>query len=140
MELRKNTKELKSETHLFIFFFIISILFARILVYTLFTERTALLRSVSGLSVHHFHYGILLLILSTVFMIFFKETKLIVSLAGIGCGLTVDSFIPSLLLQTERAQEIIAYNKGIFPTIVLTIVILSVILFRKFLFKHKNKV
>ncbi len=81
MELKKDTKNLKVETNLFIISLVISILIVRILVNTLFTERTEVFRNISGLSFHHFHYGILLLMLSVFFMIFFKETKLIVVIA-----------------------------------------------------------
>mgnify|MGYP001577444357 CR=1 FL=1 len=136
MELKRNTKTLRLETKLFVISLILSILIVRMLVSLFFTERTEVFRSISGLSFHHFHYGILLLMLSMFFMLFFKETKLIVIFAGVGNGLIIDSFIPSLLLKTDRVNEISAYNAGLFPTLVLVIVAVIIILFKNNLFRH----
>jgi len=58
---------------------------------------------------------------------------------GIGNGLIIDSFIPSLLLKTNRIDEITAYNRGITLTIVLLIIAITIILCKNKLFRHAIK-
>ncbi len=134
----KFSKKEKIKTELFIIPLVLSILISRLMVYLFFTQRTEIFRSISGLSFHHFHYGILLLMSSVIFLIFLKETKFIVALAGIGSGLIIDSFIPSLLLKTERASEISAYNQGLFPTLILLVGVIIIILTKNLLIKHSK--
>ena len=61
-------------------------------------------------------------------LLFYRKNDLIFILSGIGIGLTLDSFIPSLLLKTERIMEINAYNIGLMPTIVLLTGIVIIVL------------
>lgn len=130
MEFKK-TDHVRIKTNIFILYLIGTIIISRTVASLYFTERTEVLRAISGLSFHHFHYGVLLLMLSVFFMIFFKENNLIVAVAGIGNGLVIDSFIPSLLLKTERISEISAYNRGAISTAIFLTAIVIIILLKE---------
>lgn len=99
----------------------------RTLVFVVYVGRPSPLRALTGLTVHHLHYGVIILTVAVVMLILWQRGPLSVILAGLGLGLILDEFIPSLLLQTQRAEEIAAYTRGFVPTIVLFLVLLLAI-------------
>ena len=109
---------------------IIPFIFYRILVFTLYKDQISILRSLTGLSFHHYHYGTILLTIGILLLIFHKRTTLAVVMSGVGLGLVLDTFIPSLLLVTSREAEINAYFGGFEGSIVLylIVIILAVVL------------
>ena len=101
------------------------------------TEGNSILRTMIGLSVHHLHYGFIFILIAALIFIFYKINKLAVALMGLGLGLVLDEFIPSLLLMTIRSEEIVAYKQGFIWTIILfsSIILISILLY----FRNKNR-
>lgn len=103
---------------LFLGSLILPLIFFRILVF-LKDGQVSFLRNITGLSVHHYHYGIIFLTIAVILLIFNKITPLTIVLAGLGLGSTLDSFISSLFPSINRAEEIVNYNINLVPTLVL---------------------
>jgi len=82
---------------------------------------------------HHFHWGLPLATLGGILFIFETHTQLAALLLGIGLGMSLDEYAPSLFLKTERKQELEAYYKalphttGLFIMLFVIIVILAVL-------------
>jgi len=125
---------MKKQTKNFLIFstaFIIPMIYYRIAV-LFFVEEVSTLRAITGLSIHHAHYGIILLTISILMFVFYKRNNLSIALAGGGLGLVLDEFIPSLLFTSLRAQEIDVYFRGFIPTVILfiAVILISIILYR----------
>jgi len=119
-----------------LFYFSISLIlplvFYRILVY-LKKGSVSYLRSLTGLQVHHYHYGIVLLTIAIILLIFHEISTLIIILTGIGLGCVLDSFISSLFPSINRIEEITNYNLNLIPTIILLlgVILLTFLIIRK---------
>lgn len=87
--------------------------------------HNSLLKSITGLNLHHLHYGIILLVISSLILIFYKTNLYSVALTGFGLGLVLDEFIPSLFLKTTRGEELLTYNQNFIGTIVLFLGVIS---------------
>lgn len=105
---------------------IVPVAFYRTLVALFFTREGSPLRTLAGLNVHHMHYGIVALVVCVLLLLFWRRTLLTIIIGGVGIGLVLDAFIPSLLLSTTREQEIAAYTRGLVPTLVLVVAVLMV--------------
>jgi hypothetical protein len=116
-----------NKLNLFLGSLILPLIFFRILVF-LKDGRVSFLRHITGLSVHHYHYGIILLTMAVILLIFYKISSLTIILAGLGLGSTLDSFISSLFPSINRAQEIVNYNLNLIPTIVLFVGVIFLII------------
>ena len=82
--------------------------------------KRPLTRSVLKVRWHHLHHGVLFVIASAVMLLLFPEKRIVtVILLGIGLGSIMDLFIPSLLLQTNREEELVVYRNSLVPTIIL---------------------
>jgi glycosyltransferase involved in cell wall biosynthesis len=127
----KNNLE-KAELKLFLVSLIIPAIIYRVVI-SLSSNTVSPLRTLTGLSFHHLHYGIILLTISLLILLFNKKNKLTFILSGIGFSLTLDSFIPSLLLKTERGMELVAYNRSLLFTVILFIVVIliTMVMYRK---------
>lgn len=104
---------------------IVPVAFYRTLVALFYTKEGSPLRSLTSLNVHHMHYGIVALVVGILLLLFWRRTLLTIIVGGVGVGLVLDAFIPSLLLSTTREQEIAAYTKGLIPTVVLVAAVLA---------------
>ncbi len=93
-------------------------LFYRIYVF-LNGGKVSFLRGLTGLKVHHYHYGVFLITVVVLLLLFYKLSKIIVVLAGLGIGTMLDSFISSLFRSSSRAGEIVNYNTALIPTLLL---------------------
>ena len=81
---------------------------------------------------HHLHWGIMLILSGTVLLVLLGKSALVIILLGIGLGLVIDLFIPSLQLQTDREKELFVYRNSLVSTLLLgscIIVILNVLNF-----------
>ncbi len=112
----------------FVFSFLVGLLFYRILLAIIphyfkkpFTRTTLKLRW------HHLHGGIALIFLATFLLLFFGESDLETMLLGLGLGLSIDLFIPSLEMKTNRKQEMKVYRSSLRPTLILGTLIVMVI-------------
>ena len=118
-------KELKNLI-LFCSSFLFGIIFYRLLILFFYTDRVSPLRSLTGLSIHHFHYGIILITIAILMFIFYKKNGVSILFAGIGLGLILDTFVPSLLINYPRALEITAYNQSLIGTIIISGLIIGI--------------
>ena len=104
------------------------VVYYRILVLLFYSSKFSPLREWTGLSIHHYHYGVVLITAALLMLVFFKRNNFAVALGGLGLGLILDTFIPSLKLHLARETEIAAYSQGLLGTIVLIAVLVVVIL------------
>ena len=111
---------LKKRVLLFCVSFAIPIIFFRIAIYFLCSRNGCeFVQSVTGLTVHHFHFGFILLLIGLLLLIFYpKEDRVLIPL-GLGVGTIADQFIPSLFLETERAHELALYSQSYVATFIL---------------------
>jgi hypothetical protein len=83
----------------------------------------SLLRELTGLTIHHYHYGLLIVLMASLLIIFFRNGLFSVGLMGFGLGSVFDSFISRLFRNSGRMGEIINYNNAIIPTTILFFII-----------------
>ncbi|MEI8249050.1 MAG: hypothetical protein WCG07_00965 [Candidatus Taylorbacteria bacterium] len=96
------------------------------------TFNTPFTRTKTGLQVHHLHYGALFTMIAVITMLLtHTQSPYIWALLGLGLGLIIDEYIPSLLLPGDRPVELGVYDKSFKPTVILFlgIVIVTVILY-----------
>ncbi len=111
----------------FIIFLIISLIFYRSIVYFRGGE-VSVLRGLTGLQIHHYHYGVLLMLAAVILFLFGNFSYFTVAVAGFGLGAMLDGFISSLFYSTTRAEEIINYNSSFLPTVIFFCGIILIIL------------
>ncbi len=123
----------KKKLMIFVLFFLIALLFWRLRVFLFYRQgNLSFLRDITGLTIHHYHYGIFFILISALFLIFYKRNLFSIGLIGFGFGSVFDSFISSLLKSnTNRVIEIARYNQNFYLTIFLFLIIimLSVIFY-----------
>ncbi len=86
------------------------------------------LRTYSGLSIHHSHHGILLIIISSILLLFNGRTVLQIILLGLGLGLVFDELIDQLKTPGNRSEELALYNRTSRPTFILIGLVIAVII------------
>jgi hypothetical protein len=114
---------IKKKLILFNISLILPLLFYRILVH-LKDGRVSYLRSLTGLQVHHYHYGVIFLIIAVILLIFHRISTLAIIFSGFGLGCVLDSFISSLFPSVNRLEEIVNYDSNLVPTIVMLLTIM----------------
>ena len=90
------------------------------------------LRELTRLTIHHYHYGLLIILISALMLIFYEVNGWSVGLMGFGLGSTFDSFISRLFsFSSNRIVEISNYNYSFIFTIIvfINIILLSVIFY-----------
>jgi hypothetical protein len=89
------------------------------------------LRRTTGLQIHHYHYGIIILAIALLVYLFLSKNRIVVALLGFGLGSILDSFVSGLLVSHNRMQEIINYNMNLWNTIIIfgIVVVLCVIFY-----------
>ena len=100
-----------------------ALIFWRVIVF-IRGDSVSFLREISGLNIHHFHYGIFFILISCLIFIFHKPEKYSIALAGFGFGSFFDGFISRLLTNSSRELEILNYNQYFYQSIFLFIVII----------------
>ncbi|MBP6060581.1 MAG: hypothetical protein KA515_01075 [Candidatus Pacebacteria bacterium] len=94
--------------------------------------KKPLTRSITKLGWHHLHWGIIMILFSAVFLVLFGKNLSVIILLGVGLGLVMDLFIPSLQLKTNREEELAIYSDSLFPTILLGLSIVAIIVLLSF--------
>jgi len=89
------------------------------------------LRRITGLSIHHYHFGILILTLFLLLYLFYKQNNVFIGLIGFGLGSILDSFVSRLFNSGTRIQEIINYQMNFYNTLLIfgIVIVLSVIFY-----------
>ncbi|MDD5165340.1 MAG: hypothetical protein PHG25_02270 [Candidatus Pacebacteria bacterium] len=78
------------------------------------------LRKKVGLQIHHAHWGLIYIFISSLWFIFADKNIYIILLAGLGWGLILDEIIPHLHMPSDdRALELDVYKKSTKPTLIL---------------------
>lgn len=86
-------------------------------------------RTLLKLRWHHLHWGILLILIASVMLLFSGKSSTVIILLGLGLGFAMDLFIPSLLLETDREKELIVYRQSLIPTMLLFLLVTAAIIF-----------
>ena len=81
--------------------------------------KISFLRAITGLTIHHYHYGLLILTFFLLLYLFYSKKILFVGFIGLGLGSVLDSFMSRLFSANTRAQEIFNYNINFWNTILL---------------------
>lgn len=102
------------------FSMIFALLFWRMIVF-LRKGQISVLRGLTGFNIHHYHYGIFMVLIACLIFIFYKVEKYSIILMGLGFGSYFDGFISRLLANPLRVIEITNYNNAFFLTIFLFI-------------------
>ncbi len=112
---------------------IVSLIFWRGWVY-LFSgvEKVSFLRGVTGLNIHHYHYGMFLVLIVMLIFIFYRVNNFLIALVGFGFGTYFDGFVSRLFKSGTRADEIFNYYNNLFPTILLfgVLIVLAFVFYR----------
>lgn len=103
----------------------ISLLFWRGLVF-IKNGSVSVIRGATGLNFHHYHYGIIFIIIASLFIIFYRERLWAIFLMGFGIGTILDGSISRLISSSTRSVEVLNYNENLFPTVVLFGIIILV--------------
>lgn len=93
-----------------------------------------LLRTKTGLQIHHLHYGILLILVASVLLLLFGPTDMVTLFLGIGLGLMLDEFVASLLMPGNRPVEMDVYRRSFKATAVSFGLLVSIILLLSLVF------
>lgn len=127
-----------NEIIIFLLAFLTPFLYYRSLFYiyrNYFKESS--LRVKSGLQIHHLHYGCILLVITSMILLFYGKNAYSIVLLGFGIGLILDEFVPALLMPGNRKLELKAYEKGFIPTLILLLVLSFIILMLYFFIQGK---
>ena len=116
----------KQNVYLFTIPFLFSMLLYRSVVF-IKQGRVSFLREVTGLQVHHYHYGVLLVVIAFILILFHKISTPAIMLSGFGTGAILDSFVSSLFMSTTRAEEIVNYQNNLIPTIILFLGVILIV-------------
>jgi len=131
----------KKRLIIFVIFFVLSFIYWRFRVFFFFKEgNLPYIREVTGLSIHHYHYGLIFILIAALLLIFYKVNSWSVGLMGFGLGSVFDAFISRLMSSSKhRALEISRYNFGFWFTALLfiNIILLSWIFY---LFARNGKI
>ncbi len=92
------------------------------------TFDRAFTRDKTGLQVHHAHYGILFVLVASIILLSGGESVLVIILLGLGLGLILDEFIPSLLMPGNRPLELEIYRKSFLKTAILFLIVVVIVL------------
>lgn len=130
-------REKKRYLFLFVVSLLLSFVFWRLWVLLLLgQDRVGLLRGATGLTFHHYHYGLVLILFAALFLIFFRKNSFSVVLMGLGLGSVFDSFVSRLVKSGTRYEEIFNYHIVFWDTVLLFIVI---ILLAGFIYRLSEK-
>jgi len=126
---------MNNEILFFIIAFVLPHLYYRTLLFTaskVFDKP--ILREKTELKIHHIHYGMIISLIATLFLLFIEKNIYITTALGFGLGLMYDEFIPALLMKSKRSDEMVVYKKSfkstliMFGTIILLLIILSLLI------------
>lgn len=87
--------------------------------------EVSLLRAATGFNLHHYHYGIFMVLVAFLIFTFYRVEKYSLFIGGFGFGSFFDGISSRLVGKTSRAIEISNYNGAIYPTILLFFIIVT---------------
>ncbi|MBI3622884.1 hypothetical protein HY212_02275 [Candidatus Pacearchaeota archaeon] len=117
------------EIFIFIIFLLIPFVYYRSLYY-IYRDyfKISGLRKKSGLQIHHIHYGVFFILVVSFILLFSGKNNYAIAFLGLGLGLSLDEFVPALLMPWNRKLELEAYEKGFIPTLILLISLIFILL------------
>jgi len=117
------------EVLIFIISLLIPMLYWRILSYIAKGYmKKPFLRNKTKLQIHHLHHGIILAFIASLLLLFLGKNIYVIILLGLGLGLMLDLFIPSILMKSDRRAELEVYRKTFVKTLILFAVIVLMII------------
>ena len=124
-----SSEKMEPEILIFLIAFIAPVLYWRFLFWMARKRfNKPYLRTKTGLQIHHIHYGIILVLAGTLLIFFLGKSLWVVGVMGLGLGLILDEFVPSLLMPGNRELELEIYKKSLRGTAALISIIVLVIL------------
>jgi hypothetical protein len=118
----KKISDFEKKHKILSFIIIVSITILSVRVITLFIDPNPF---VFRAELHHFYYGVLLLMIVSLILLFKKgKFEINLLLTGLAFGLIIDEFV-FILSKTRGAAQ---YSLTLYPTIAITIVFISIIL------------
>ena len=128
----------KFETHykILFFFVVLSLTIAIIRIGVLIHDPNPI---ILGFEFHHFDYGLLLLFVTTILLLFGKKRHFAyITMAGISFGMILDDliFIRGNIMSMEN--QTLVYNSTLPGTLILTVVTMLIILAITYLLKRKK--
>ncbi len=114
---------------IFTIFFTLPIIYYRLKVF-LNNGKIPLIREITGLTFHHYHLGLIIILFASLLIIFHKTNFFSIALLSLGIGTSFDSFISRLFsFQSIRTNEIASYNSSFIPTLLLfaNIILLAIL-------------
>ena len=125
--------ERKRRLIIFLGFFVLSFIYFRLKVFLFYGGvKTPFLREITGLTIHHFHYGLVFILVAALCLIFYRINFFSVGLMGLGIGTVFDSFVSRLFsFNSVRAEELYAYGSSFTFTLFLfvNIILLAIIFY-----------
>jgi hypothetical protein len=124
--------DLKKRLWIFVGFFVIAFIFWRGRVFFFIgDDEIPFLRKITGLTIHHLHYGLIFILIAALLLIFYQVNGFSVGLMGFGLGTAFDSFISRLFsFSSVRVREISSYNSSfVFTAILFLEIILLTFIF-----------
>lgn len=90
-----------------------------------FFEKLSFIRRKTGLDIHHGHWGLLYIFITSIWLIFFDKNIYVALLASLGWGLLLDEIIPVLKMPAkDRELELIIYKKSEKSTFILLVIVI----------------
>ncbi|MBL7101017.1 MAG: hypothetical protein ISS23_03630 [Nanoarchaeota archaeon] len=117
-----------NEVLIFIIAFLLPMLYYRGLfqIYSNYFNKP-FIRTKTGLQIHHLHHGIFLVFIAALILLFSGKNIYVVVLLGLGLGLMLDLFIPSILMKSDRKEELEVYKETLLKTVILfTLIVLFI--------------
>ncbi|OIO81502.1 hypothetical protein AUJ84_01000 [Candidatus Pacearchaeota archaeon CG1_02_32_132] len=132
MNLAKKTErfELKHQITSFLIIMLLTLLIARFIA-SVYDPNLI----IKGFEIHHFYYGLILLIIISLIMLFEKgEFKINLIITAIAIGLIIDELI---LVGTE-IKEPLKYNSTIYSVIILALAVVLIVEFISYILKNNK--
>ena len=117
---------------IFVCFFVLSFIFWRVKVFFNYSNgEVPFLREVTGLTIHHYHYGLLIILIAALLLIFYKVNEWSIAIMAFGLGSVFDSFVSRLFGGNNRVAEIAVYNDSFLLSILVfvNIILLSIVIY-----------
>jgi hypothetical protein len=95
--------------------------------------KNPFLRMKTKLQIHHLHHGIILVFIASLILLFLGKNIYVIILLGLGLGLMLDLFIPSLLMKSNREEELKIYKKTFIKTLILFVILIMIIILISFI-------
>ncbi|OGI82217.1 hypothetical protein A3I95_00570 [Candidatus Nomurabacteria bacterium RIFCSPLOWO2_02_FULL_44_12] len=89
------------------------------------------------MQIHHLHYGLVLIFVGTIILLFFGRNFWVIIFLGYGLGLAFDEFIGSLRLPEYRPLGLEIYKKAFKPTLALFLIVSLLLLGTALMYFYK---